>query len=164
MKILFSVIFFSLMFATVNGQKISIFDLINFQKNNSEYFEQESLKKDFEYLSTQDDSDVNIISYALYQLKGTRSAHFLKYFTWMTGDITVVYQTTERAEFIKLKGQIKALGFKYFKTEKLEKEIIEYYKKERICIGFDTEVNTTNQNAKNNLFQIDVRPSSLVQN
>lgn len=164
MKILFTTTFFSLMFIITKAQKITISELVNFQKNNAEYFEQEALKKGFEYSSTQDENDFTSISYELYQLKGKRNAHFLQFVTFEPSDRMVSYRTTERSEFIQLRTQSKALGFKYFKTEKLENEIIDYFKKEKLCIGFSTEVNKTDQDAEDNLFQIEVRPLSLVQN
>ena len=73
------------------------------------------------------------------------------------------YQTTERAEYIALKTEAKNLGFKSYKTEKLESDVVECYKKSELCICFNTTVNVNNQNPENNIFQIDVRPSALAQ-
>jgi hypothetical protein len=147
----------------MHGQKITIPELIRFQKNDAEYFESATLKKGFEYTSTDANDDANIISYSFYHLKGTRSAHFLRYYDWKLGLRSVMYQTTERAEYIALKTEAKKLGFKSYKIAKLENDVVECYKKSELCICFNTTINVNNQNPENNIFQIDVRPSALVQ-
>src|ERR1017187_1555466 len=117
MKILYITTFLSSLFLTMHRQNITITELIKFQKNDAEYFESAALKKGFEYTSTNDNDDVNIISYSLYKLVGRRSAHFLRYYTWKPDLRSVMYQTTDRAEYIALKAQAKNLGYNSYKTE-----------------------------------------------
>ncbi len=161
MKNLLTAISFFGLFLTMHGQKVTVSELFKYQKNDPEYFESAALKNGFEYTSTEDSTDANIITYSFYQLKGTRSAHSLSYYAWKNDFRTVTYQTTVREEYIALKIEAKKLGFKIYKTQRIKNEIEECYKKNELCVCFNTSINQPDP--ETTIFLIDVRPSAVVQ-
>lgn len=88
---------------------------------NVDDFDTYVVTKGFKYAKTEDDIDFEGIVYALnqreYSAKAQKFITLSTKFFWYERNIH--YQTLESSDYLKIKSQIKVLGFKFVETTKL---------------------------------------------
>lgn len=118
MKFIFS--FFLSVFISFSsiGQTFSLQELIKLSKMNTDSFDTYVTSKGFVFKDSKKEDDLEKFTYALNlnltNLKASKFISLLKNF--MILDIKFPLQTYDKNEYVKIKNQIKTLGFKLIDT------------------------------------------------
>lgn len=114
-----------------NGQTFSLQEMIILLNKNVDDFDTYVVTKGFKYAKTEDDIDFEGVQYALNQNEYSDKAQkfvtlYTKYFFY---ERNISYQTLESSDYLKIKSQIKVLGFKFVETRKVgNRTFLEYSK------------------------------------
>lgn len=143
-KFLFTSLLTSL-FLVGHTQSFSLTELINMTKMNIDDFDTYASNKGFKFLETTDTEQQKGITYAFNQSSYSKKADkfislFFEYFGQTNKNVT--YQTSKTEEYLKIKNQIKPLGFTFKETKTFNGSTFLVYTKgkyEIILISFQSE-------------------------
>lgn len=138
MKPLLIIFFVFTSFFNSIGQSISLPDIIKLSKLDSESLDTYLTSKGFGFIGSKKDGDVDGLEYA-YDYENNKANKFITvYNRFYDSKLCVNFQTLDRQEYLKIKNQIKALGFKLYSSKVVDgsKQMFRYRKGKNVISVF----------------------------
>jgi hypothetical protein len=112
------------------GQSVSLPDIIKISKLDSESLDTYLTSKGFGFVGSKKNDDVDGLEYA-YDYKNNEANKFITvYNRFFDTKFCVNFQTLDRQEYLKIKNQIKVLGFELYSSKVVDgsKQMFRYRK------------------------------------
>jgi hypothetical protein len=137
-KFTFSIILYFIATA-IFGQDFTLSELINLNNYQLDNFDTYVTQKGYKYYSNENDDFCDAISYAFY-VNGVEKAYISKFYYKTKKKEMISFQTTNNATYLKIKTDLKTLGFKFIETETFNETIFFTYKKGDITVSLASTV------------------------
>lgn len=142
MKVLI-IIALHLLTAISFGQSFTIVELIKINDYQFDEFDTYVTTKGYKYYQNDDNNIANVISYAFNTNKQPTS--YISTFQFKNEAKRMVsYQTMSADIYLKIKNELKTLGFKFIETKTHNGSTFLEYKKENISVSLASKINSGN--------------------
>ncbi len=128
--ITFYIIFF--LFSTISiAQNYTLSELIKINNYNLDDFDTYVTQRGYKYYESKSSDFSDGTSYA-YSVNGIRKSYITKFYQKLTDKEMVSFQTSNNTTYLKIKAELKTLGFKLIKTDIYNGDTYFDYKKGKI--------------------------------
>lgn len=153
-KFIFSIIFYFISTA-IFGQNFTLSELIKINNYQLDDFDTYVTQKGYQYYENDNTDFADATSYVFY-INGVRKSYISKfYFKTQTKEM-VSFQTGNNATYLKIKSDLKTLGFKFINTETNKGTTFFNYKKGEIEVALASSVQENSYGDKLTNYEISV--------
>ncbi len=159
MKRILITLFFTISFLIGHSQSFSLTELINLTKMNIDNFDTYVSNKGYKFLEIKETEHQKGSTYAFNQSSYSKKADkfislYYEYFGETNKNVT--FQTAKTAEYLKIKNQIKPLGFKFKETKTFEGSTFLVYTKGKYKVSLISFQSETESGATSAAYEISV--------
>lgn len=153
-KILFSIIFYFISTA-IFGQNFTLSELIKINNYHLDDFDTYVTQKGYQYYENDNTDFADATSYVFY-VNGVRKSYISKFYYKTQTKEMVSFQTGNNATYLKIKSELKTLGFKFINTETNKGTTFFNYKKGEIEVALASSVQENSYGDKLTIYEISV--------
>jgi hypothetical protein len=137
------------------GQDFSLAELIKINNYKLDDFDTYVTQKGYRYYENKNTDFSDATSY-VYSINGVKKSYITKFFRKTQPKEMVSFQTGKNTIYLKIKAELKSLGFKFINTGTYEGDTYFEYKKENIEISLTSSVQKNNYGVELTTYEISV--------
>jgi hypothetical protein len=137
------------------SQSLTVSELIKINNYHQDDFDTYLTKKGFLYYKNEV-NDFSDATFYVYYLNGIEVAFVTKYYYKKMAKETVSYEIGNNSVYLKIKSELKTLGFKYINSNTLDETIFLNYKKGSIELSLASSFKKLNNGNNVNNYEISV--------
>ena len=152
---IFTIIFY-LISTTIFGQNFTLSELIKINNYQLDDFDTYVTKKGYQYFENDNTDFADVTSYVFY-VNGVKKSYISKFHYKTRTKEMVSFQTGNNTTYLKIKSDLKILGFKFIITETNNGTTFFNYKKGNIEISLASSVQESSYGNKLTNYEISVQ-------
>jgi hypothetical protein len=138
-----------------SGQEFSLAELIKINNYKMDDFDTYVTQKGYRYYENKNKEFSSATSY-VYSINGVKKSYITKFFRKTQPTEMISFQTGESTTYLKIKAELKSLGFKLINTGTYEGDTYFDYKKENIEISLTSSVQKNSYGVELTTYEISV--------
>ena len=153
--ITFNIIFF--LYTTISiAQNYTLSELIKINNYNLDDFDTYVTQRGYKYYKSKSSDFSDGTSY-VYTVNGIRKSYITKYYRKLVNTEMISFQTSNNTIYLKIKAELKTLGFKFIKTETFEGDTFFDYKKGKMEVSLSSGTQDGLNGEKLTYYEISVK-------
>ncbi len=137
------------------GQSFTISELININNYQLDDFDTYITQKGYQYYKNNNTDFAESTSY-VYYINGKKKAYITKYKYKQYNKKMVSFQTDNNSTYLKIKSELKTIGFKFINSESYKGTTFFNYKKGNIEVSLASSVQVSNYGRNLNNYEISI--------
>jgi hypothetical protein len=154
-KFIFTIIFYFIS-TTIFGQNFTLSEMIKINNYQLDDFDTYVTQKGYQYFETENTDYANATSYVFY-VNGVKKSYISKFYYKTKPKEMVSFQTGNTATYLKIKSDLKILGFKFINTETNDGTTFFNYEKGNIEISLASSVQENSYGNKLTNYEISIQ-------
>ena len=151
--ITFYLVFFS---ASIIAQSFNLSELEKLSTNNWDDFDTSATKKGYSYYSSNKDEVEESKEYSFQRNNNGKAKFWITKSVYVDGSEMVSWQTNKQSDYVKIKEQIKALGYRFVESKFYNDKNYNRYKKGNKELSLISGVATSDLGIEINYYEISI--------